>query len=523
MSIRKRQILCCGLLCLLSASTALAQPLLVPQPVNQPSFGPAQPATKPTWIGIMGQIVQPGVYEFSVRYPGLDDVIQRAGGLTTQATNNIRIVRNGVAGQMIYYQPGKNFPLADGDLLIVDGQRHAGNRTNPRVVTAGNPAPNTGLAVPAAEEATLQIGLVNVIHRPVIVKLQRQQANIPGIVAMLGQRPDLMNSVKVIPGNPHEAKQRTNGELTDVSVLVFHPAMIRQQDLPAFPPVYAQEQPQPVAPEPVQPIQPQEMPVLPPDQVTSYPPINPGLPPEPLAPGVDLQASPASNPSPLIMPIQPVPTIEPVSSLNPNPPLVMPLPVHTEPVVIRQPVTPPQPTAPVKLEPIEAQPVRTAKTKREAESSGWLGWTVATLTILVLGAVAGGAWWYLKHRPRQLAQTPAQPAATPPTLAVTPEAELLTALLKKRLPVTPEPVEVSEQIQISRLAEKVFRRDAAAIHRPPHFPVTEIPAIPVVPPVIEVPVEELPTAEVADSSVINGEQFGLLDRILSRLEGEQNS
>ncbi len=112
------------LLCLLplGSTSARAQAVGV-QPI--PAVTATRSVRKP--IAVMGQVTRPGVYEVPSATPQLVDVIWQAGGLTTNASGNIHIVRNGRADQQTFYSPCLKYTLLPGDLVVVDARRGRGN------------------------------------------------------------------------------------------------------------------------------------------------------------------------------------------------------------------------------------------------------------------------------------------------------------------------------------------------------------------------------------------------------------
>lgn len=214
------------------------------------------PARNTFFFGVMGQIARPGVYEFDTPQPQLVDLIHHAGGLTQIATNQIRVVRQGNAGQSLFYSPDLHFKLAAGDIVVADGPR--GNRLSHRL----HQIPNSPPAIQTADysespspdpSATFQhVALVGVLDRPVILPVPETHANIPAILAYLGQVSTLAPHVKVVPvgGTPGrstpEKPIRSNFRVP--TVLYFEKQTVQAHLLPQFPEVYRVE-PQPaVAP-----------------------------------------------------------------------------------------------------------------------------------------------------------------------------------------------------------------------------------------------------------------------------------
>ncbi len=236
-------LVCMGVFSLCSSAFGQFQPsqarvhhYQAPQPVSQ------------FYFGVLGQVARPGVYELSNSQPDLRDLIQQAGGLTTKATNQIRIVRQGNAGQIVFYSPALKFPLAPGDLIVADGplMGQAQNQNRLRQTSALPTNIQTAeYSVPENwefSEAYRQVALVNLIERPVILPVPSTHANLQSVLAYLGQQPGLAGSVKVLPvGRGRTVRQTSSENRSEFSVptvLYFHPQTVDRARLPKLPDVY---------------------------------------------------------------------------------------------------------------------------------------------------------------------------------------------------------------------------------------------------------------------------------------------
>jgi SLBB domain len=197
--------------------------------------GPAEqsaltPGPHPHYFAVMGEVAHPGTYAA----PGpwtLAELVKRAGGVTLRANRTVRIYRGGVPTGQVYLESGADPALLPGDLVVV-----ARSTTVPQIV-AGN---SSQQAIEAANVLAVQIGFVNLIDRPVIVKMPSDQATLSRIVELLGQSSDCISRIRVF--NPLGVRQ-DESETSDQpaprwesgSVLVFSPSSIRMASLPALP------------------------------------------------------------------------------------------------------------------------------------------------------------------------------------------------------------------------------------------------------------------------------------------------
>ncbi len=229
-----------GLLCFGTLVSA-QNPALV---VGGPQF--ASPAGKRFYFGVMGQVAKPGVYELDTPQPQLLDLIGHAGGLTTQATNQIRVVRQGNAGQSMYFTPTLYFPLISGDIVVADGplisRVSKRQRTLPRPRSPIRNADFVEEEDGDNSENYAQVALMNVLDRPVILPVPEAHANVRAVVAYLGQTAAVAAEVEALPVGP--GRGFVNGDHTASAkfivptVLYFNPQSLDRSELPKFPDLY---------------------------------------------------------------------------------------------------------------------------------------------------------------------------------------------------------------------------------------------------------------------------------------------
>ena len=178
--------------------------------------------TQQPYVGLLGQVTRPGVYEIENRGVRLGDLIKEIGGLARDASGQFRIIRNGRPGQMTSYAGATQFELMAGDLVIADAQYSSfASSTN---------------AKPAASTA-VQIGFVNLVDRPVVLKLRREHASLNEILALMRQDEGLASQIKIIaPPNQRSAGQtRPDTPLPSETVLIFPPNAVRAARLAPLP------------------------------------------------------------------------------------------------------------------------------------------------------------------------------------------------------------------------------------------------------------------------------------------------
>lgn len=208
-----------------------------------------QPATSNSevYAGILGEIAKPGVYRLEANGLSLQNVIRRAGGLTDEASGTIRIVRQDRIVESFFFNPQANITLLAGDLLVIESKRTQAAisklyETDPRLREM---YAKTGDQIDKPSGSGVQVAFVNVLDRPVIVKLKHENARIGHVVQMLDQPIELAQAVRVIGPDrlisQGAAPQPIDASLADGSVLVFPRNSINRSKLPSLPVPYESE------------------------------------------------------------------------------------------------------------------------------------------------------------------------------------------------------------------------------------------------------------------------------------------
>lgn len=236
-----------GILLALFASDASAQPT---GSIAKVVTWQSPSANGEVYAGILGEIAKPGVYRLEAGGLSLQNVIRRAGGLTEEASGTIRIVRQDRVVESFFFSPQANIALLAGDLLVIESKRTQAAlsrqyETDPRMrALYAGPGADDRLEKPSSG-AGVQVAFLNVLDRPVIVKLKHENARVGHVVQMLDQPIELAQAVRVIGPDrllaQNGAPQPIDASLADGSVLVFPRNLINRAKLPSFPVPYESE------------------------------------------------------------------------------------------------------------------------------------------------------------------------------------------------------------------------------------------------------------------------------------------
>lgn len=161
------------------------------------------------YVGLLGQIARPGVYEIERRGTMLADLLQDIGGLAKDASGQFRVIRNGCPGQTTSYSGAAQFELMAGDLIIADAQpSQVGQRTT---------------NVKATSDDAVQIGFVNLVDRPVVLKLRNEHATVFEILTTMEQDQGLASQIKIVTPSSQrfQGQPRPDTKLVSETVLIF--------------------------------------------------------------------------------------------------------------------------------------------------------------------------------------------------------------------------------------------------------------------------------------------------------------
>ncbi len=191
-------------------------------------------SAKAPYVGLLGQMARPGVYEITAGSASLSALIERIGGLSQGASGQLRIIRNGHPGMTMSYSPSQVFVLFAGDLVIADTQA-----ASSADFSQGNAGQTTsrGQATQTAATGAVQIGLLNLVDRPVVLKLRSEHASVAAILSLMRQDSALASQVRVVlPVNYRfQAAPKTDAPLPSEAVLIFPPNSVATDRLLPLP------------------------------------------------------------------------------------------------------------------------------------------------------------------------------------------------------------------------------------------------------------------------------------------------
>ncbi len=177
------------------------------------------------FYAILGQVSRPGVFESAATPPQLVDLVNRAGGPTAAASGNVRVIRGGRGGHQAFLTADLDFLLLPNDIVILDSK---------------DAAPVSPVAsTQPLRDGIVQLGLVNLISRPVVLDVSPDQATLRTVLALLHQPVRGAAQVTIVrpAGGPLEISlsQPVDIPLISGSVLVFDPPTVNSSLLPRLP------------------------------------------------------------------------------------------------------------------------------------------------------------------------------------------------------------------------------------------------------------------------------------------------
>lgn len=214
-------------------------------PTRQYSTPIWESTTKGSHYGILGPVAKPGVYSHQKEHIPLIELVKLAGGATPQSSGSVRIVRQGRGGMQTFLSPESQYEAMNGDIILLETNRF-GSRLGSFKPTVGD---RQGLSSTAKAENPAQpdlpppayLAFVNLLPRPVIVPVPSDQATLVTVMKWLRQDSQQPPVVRILPPNPllrqNSVRSADPQLLESGTVLVFDPATVQRDRLPAFPPV----------------------------------------------------------------------------------------------------------------------------------------------------------------------------------------------------------------------------------------------------------------------------------------------
>lgn len=216
-------------------------------------------ASRGSYFGILGQVAQPGVYELPADRQTLNDLIEVAGGLTANASNNLRVVRGGRNVGQTFFQQRVRFELRPGDVIVSDKRRAGfanGNGTVTRMTVRDAKDSTVFVATPdqsrraggsvadsanegANQAEIVQIGAVGLLARPVVIAIPADKSTLQNVLTTLHQPREGATQIGLIrEGGQQRIVLLTETDRTVLatgSVLVFDAKSAQPETLPKLP------------------------------------------------------------------------------------------------------------------------------------------------------------------------------------------------------------------------------------------------------------------------------------------------
>jgi hypothetical protein len=195
----------------------------------------SRPRSSFAYYGILGEVARPGVYQLSTGCT-LGQLVIGAGGLIGNANGNARVLRGARQAEQFFVAASESAVLSPGDLIVVGVQ--ASRLAEPNGARAGR------------GPSQVQIGLLNLISRPVVLTLPRERASPARIVEFLGQPPALADDLGIVGPSRAEVRASFSANFADDrlasgAVLIFPSHRVRVASLPTLPdPIPLPAQPQ---------------------------------------------------------------------------------------------------------------------------------------------------------------------------------------------------------------------------------------------------------------------------------------
>jgi hypothetical protein len=192
-----------------------------------PNVGSDVNSQTPHYYGVLGSVNHPGVYVTGDARLKLATLVEAAQGLTPDAAEIVSVVRHGRAGLKFRYKLQSDQRLQSGDVIVVSRRQ--------QIPADGDESSSDAASVRNGRESIKQVTAVAFVGlvdgRPIISSLYANAASLPQIIANLYQRPEIIQSVRVI----HSDISTTDAEfdplsdsLTNGDVIVFNPADVDQ-------------------------------------------------------------------------------------------------------------------------------------------------------------------------------------------------------------------------------------------------------------------------------------------------------
>jgi hypothetical protein len=193
----------------------------------------------PHFVAVFGEVGRPGVFELNGPLPTLPDLLTMARGTNPAASGSIRIFRGGRTFQY-FLSPKLKLGLLPNDLVIVDSKYLVdGRRGYGASADVQGRQALSGIAAAPSSQDVVQLGLVNLISRPVVLDVPACDANLAKVLALLhGPIRDKSEVAVFKPGLGLQTvaiEEAATADLNSGTVLVFDPQTVNAAVLPKLP------------------------------------------------------------------------------------------------------------------------------------------------------------------------------------------------------------------------------------------------------------------------------------------------
>lgn len=195
--------------------------------------------TQPSFVAVMGSVKNPGAYAATGRT--ITELLEGAGGLTPEATRNLRIQRGTRGSQKVFWTPQMQFEIWPGDIIIAEGNKRGVNNSRSLL---GDNQNVTGVVKgrhlsTEHPQARINIVAVGLMTRPVVLSIPTDDARVAGLLKWLNQ--SVRGSVTIVSasGVPQvvDVERKPQIALTENCIVQFEPGRVDPTVLPRLPDV----------------------------------------------------------------------------------------------------------------------------------------------------------------------------------------------------------------------------------------------------------------------------------------------
>jgi hypothetical protein len=189
------------------------------------------------YVAIIGEVAHPGTYHLDPSELNLHSVVQRAGGLTNDATMSVHVIRQGRLNQQISYSEDAERSahlLSPGDVVVVDSKQAPDISGKVTEFIQDTTTVRAGFEV-LAPPSPVEVALLNVVDYPLVVLLPPDEATAGCLLDRLGQSAELIANIRrIVPHSHARIPEAVTPSivLTSGTAVVFDRGAINRERLP---------------------------------------------------------------------------------------------------------------------------------------------------------------------------------------------------------------------------------------------------------------------------------------------------